>query len=265
LVKEVVGFSPSPTTTARALQLGVIDRIASSASLAVKGSDLVLVAVPVGATEVTFKAIHPFLTSDMLVMDVGSTKTDVVDMAQRTLGEHLGIFVPAHPIAGKEVAGIEHAEAGLYSGKQVILTPLDCTRIKALKKAQELWTALGCQVVQMTPQAHDAAYAAVSHLPHLLAFAMMNTIASQAQGEHLLSLAGPGFRDFTRIAASDPKVWRDIMLSNRDEMLAQSRLFQQQLQAFDQLIENSDGVALEALIQQASLTRAQWHMVQSKK
>jgi prephenate dehydrogenase len=129
----------------------------------------------------------------------------------------------------------------------------------------EVWTALGCQVVQMTPQAHDAAYAAVSHLPHLLAFAMMNSVLKQAQGEQLLSLAGPGFRDFTRIAASDPKVWRDIMLSNRKELLAQSKLFQQQLQAFDQLIESSDGAALEALIQQASLTRAQWHMVQSKK
>jgi len=163
------------------------------------------------------------------------------------------------------VAGIEHAEAGLYSGKQVILTPLECTLIKPLKKALDVWTALGCQVVQMTPQAHDAAYAAVSHLPHLLAFAMMNTLADQAQGEQFLSLAGPGFRDFTRIAASDPKVWRDIMLSNRDEVLAQSRLFQQQLQAFDQLIESGDSAALETLIQQASHTRAQWHMVQSKK
>lgn len=265
LVKEVVGFSPSSITTARALQLGVIDRIANSAELAVKGSDLVLVAVPVGATAATFEAIQPFLTSEMLVMDVGSTKVDVVDMARRALGEHLGAFVPAHPIAGKEVAGIEHADADLYTGKQVILTPLECTRIKPLKKALDVWTALGCQVVQMTPQAHDAAYAAVSHLPHLLAFAMMNTLANQAQGEQFLSLAGPGFRDFTRIAASDPKVWRDIMLSNRDEVLAQSRLFQQQLQVFDQLIESSDAAALESLIQQASLARAQWHMVQSKK
>jgi prephenate dehydrogenase len=265
LVKEVVGFSPSLTTTARAVQLGVIDRIAHSAELAVKGSDLVLVAVPVGATAATFEAIQPFLTSEMLVMDVGSTKVDVVEMARRALGEQLGAFVPAHPIAGKEVAGIEHADADLYTGKQVILTPLECTRIKPLKKAQEVWTALGCQVVQMTPQAHDAAYAAVSHLPHLLAFAMMNTLANQAQGEQFLSLAGPGFRDFTRIAASDPKVWRDIMLSNRNEVLAQSRLFQQQLQAFDQLIESGDSAALETLIQQASYTRAQWHMVQSKK
>jgi prephenate dehydrogenase len=265
LVKQVVGFSPSPATTARALQLGVIDRIAPSAEVAVAGADLVLIAVPVGATAATFETISPFLTSETLVMDVGSTKTDVVDMARHTLGEHLGIFVPAHPIAGKEVAGIEHAEAGLYSGKQVILTPLDCTRVKALKKALDVWTALGCHVVQMTPQAHDAAYAAVSHLPHLLAFAMMNSLTDQTQGEQFLSLAGPGFRDFTRIAASDPKVWRDIMLSNREEVLAQSKLFQQQLQAFDALIESGNSAALEALIQQASLARTQWHMVQSKK
>jgi prephenate dehydrogenase len=265
LVKRVVGFSPSPNTTERARQMGVIDQVASTAEQAAQGSDLVLVAVPVGATESTFAAIQHLISPQMLVMDVGSTKGDVVAMGRRALGEKIGAFVPAHPIAGKEVSGIEHADADLYAGKQVILTPIESTRINALKRALDVWTALGCQVVQMSPKAHDAAYAAVSHLPLLLSFAMMNAVSSQAQGEEFLSLAGPGFRDFTRIAASDAKVWRDIMLSNREEILAQSRVFQEKLKAMDRLIESGDGAALEVLIGQASLTRAKWHMVQNKK
>ena len=265
LVKRVVGYSPSPATVERALQLGVIDQAATSAEAAATGSDLVLVAVPVAATEATFKTIQHLITPQTLLMDVGSTKSDVVAMGQRTLGEHIGSFVPAHPIAGKEVSGIEHADADLYVGKQLILTPMASTLAPALQKALEVWTALGCHVVQMSAQDHDAAYAAVSHLPHLLGFAVMNAISGQAKGAEFLSLAGPGFRDFTRIAASDPKVWRDIMLSNRDEILAQSRLFQQSLQALDALIESGDSQALEASIRKASHTRAKWHMVQSKK
>jgi prephenate dehydrogenase len=265
LVKRVVGFSPSPATTERARQMGVIDHAASTAELAVEGSDLVLVAVPVGATESTFAAIQHLINPQMLLMDVGSTKGDVVAMGRRALGSKIGTFVPAHPIAGKEVSGIAHADADLYAGKQVILTPIESTRINTLKRAIDVWTELGCHVVQMSPKAHDAAYAAVSHLPHLLSFAMMNAVSSQAQGEEFLSLAGPGFRDFTRIAASDAKIWRDIMLSNREEVLAQSRVFQEQLQAMDRLIESGDGAALEVLIGKASLTRAKWHMVQNKK
>jgi len=265
LVKRVVGYSPSPATVERALQLGVIDQAAASAQAAAAGSDLVLVAVPVAATEATFKAIQHLVTPQMLLMDVGSTKSDVVAMGQRALGARIGSFVPAHPIAGKEVSGVEHAEADLYVGKQLILTPLESTHAPALQKARELWSALGCRVLQMSPLEHDAAYAAVSHLPHLLSFAVMNAISKQAKGPEFLSLAGTGFRDFTRIAASDPKVWRDIMLSNRDEILTQSRLFQQSLQALDALIESGDSPALEAAIGQASHTRATWHMVQNKK
>ncbi|MFN5941213.1 MAG: prephenate dehydrogenase, partial [Polaromonas sp.] len=222
LVKRIVGYSKSPFTTERARQMGVIDVEAPSALLAVSGADIVLLAVPVSATEATFKAIRHLLTPNTLVMDVGSTKRDVVDAARRVLRDQVGCFVPAHPITGKEVSGVEHADANLYNGKQVILTPIECTFTAQLSKATSLWTALGCHVVQMSPQAHDAAYAAVSHLPHLIAFALMNSISGQSHGADYLSLAGPGFRDFTRIAASDPKVWRDILLANREELLAQS-------------------------------------------
>ena len=264
LVKRVVGYSKSPSTTERARQLGVIDVEAPSALMAVSGADIVLIAVPVAATEATFKAIKHLVTPQMLIMDVGSTKRDVIDAGRRALRDQIGSFVPAHPIAGKEVAGVEHADVDLYVGKQVILTPIERTLTVQLQKAVDVWSGLGCRVLKMSPEAHDAAFAAVSHLPHLIAFALMNAITGQAQGKDYLSLAGPGFRDFTRIAASDPKVWRDIMISNREELLAQSKIFQRNLQALELMISSGNGEALEGLIEQASLTRSNWTMTSNK-
>ncbi len=260
LVKRVVGYSKSPSTTERARQMGVIDIEAPSALLAVSGADIVLIAVPVSATEATFKAIKHLVTPSMLIMDVGSTKRDVIDAGRRGLREHIGSFVPAHPIAGKELSGVEHADPDLYAGKQIILTPIERTLTVQLQKAVDVWTALGCRVLKMSPEQHDAAFAAVSHLPHLIAFALMNGITSQPQGQDYLSLAGPGFRDFTRIAAGDPKIWRDIMVSNREELLAQGKVFQRTLQAMELMISSGNGDALEGLIEQASNTRANWTM-----
>jgi prephenate dehydrogenase len=248
LVKRVVGYSKSPSTTQKAKQMGVIDIEAPSALLAVSGSDIVLVAVPVAATEATFKAIRHLVTKQMLVMDVGSTKTDVVEAARRALREQVGSFVPAHPIAGKEVAGIEHADADLYKGRQLILTPIERTLTTQLRQAQEVWTAMGCRVVQMSPEAHDAA------------FALMNSIAAQPAGKEFLGLAGTGFRDFSRIAASDPKVWRDILLANQKEVLQQSRLFRHALEALEQMVASGNTSALEHAITEASTLRANWHM-----
>lgn len=260
LVKRVVGYSKSPSTTERARQLGVIDVEAPSALLAVSGADIVLLAVPVAATEATLKAIRHLVSKDMLIMDVGSTKRDVIDAARRVLRDHVGSFVPCHPIAGKEASGVEHADPDLYSNRQVILTPIERTQVAQLNRARELWEALGCQVLQMAPEAHDSAFAAVSHLPHLIAFALMNGIAAQPHGQDFLSLAGPGFRDFTRIAASEPKMWRDILMANKQELLEQAEYFQQTLQAMQSLIEAGNGEALEELIAQASQLRSGWRM-----
>jgi prephenate dehydrogenase len=258
LVKRVVGYSKSPSTTEKARQMGVIDVEAPSALLAVSGADIVLVAVPVSATEATFRAMKHLITPRTLVMDVGSTKRDVVDAARRTLAAHLGTFVPAHPIAGKEMAGVEHADADLFKGKQVILTPIERTQTQQLRQAEQVWTALGCQVRLMSPDAHDAAYAAVSHLPHLLAFAYMNGIVTQPHASDFLSLAGPGFRDFTRIAASDPKVWRDIFSANKDELLAQSRRFRVALHSLEQAIEKGHVDAMTEQIDSARQARTGW-------
>jgi prephenate dehydrogenase len=260
LVKRVVGYSKSPSTTERARQLGVIDVEAPSALLAVSGADIVLLAVPVAATEATLKAIRHLVSRDMLIMDVGSTKRDVIDAARRVLRENVGAFVPCHPIAGKEASGVEHADPELYANRQVIITPIERTQVSHLNKAREVWEALGCQVQQMSPEAHDSAFAAVSHLPHLIAFALVNGIAAQPNGQDFLSLAGPGFRDFTRIAASEPKMWRDILLANKQELIEQTQLFQQTLQAMQALIEAGNGEALEELIAQASQVRADWRM-----
>jgi prephenate dehydrogenase len=261
----VVGYSKSPSTTERARLMGVIDVEAPSALLAVSGADIVLVAVPVAATEATFKAIRHLITNDMLIMDVGSTKRDVVDAARRVLRDHLGSFVPAHPITGKEVSGVEHADPELYHGKHVILTPIERTQVAHLNRAQAVWEALGCHVHQMAPEAHDAAFAAVSHMPHLIAFALMHGIINQPLGKEFLGLAGPGFRDFTRIAAGDPKVWRDILLANRHELVEQARLFQRSLGEMLKLVEDGNGDQLEALIEQASQSRASWRMGQRGK
>lgn len=260
LVKRVIGYSKSPSTTEQAKRLGVIDDAAESALLAVSGSDIVLIAVPVSATETTLKAIRHLVDPGVLFMDVGSTKRDVVDTARRVLRERVPSFVPAHPIAGKEVAGIANADASLYVGRQVILTPIAQTAPELVQRATDVWSAVGAQVLKMTPENHDAAFAAVSHLPHLLAFAYFSAVCKQPAGRDYLSLAGPGFRDFTRIAAGDPQVWRDILLANREELLKQSARFRHTLDAMEHVIRSGNTEALEDLIRQASEARAGWQM-----
>jgi prephenate dehydrogenase len=260
LVRRVVGYSKSPTTTDQARRMGVIDAEAPSALQAVAGSDIVLLAVPVAATEATLRGIRHLVTPQMLLMDVGSTKADVVAAARQALGDRIGSFVPAHPITGKEHAGVAHADARLYRGKQVVLTPIERTRTVQLQQAQDCWAALGCQVSQMAPDTHDAALAAVSHLPHLIAFAAVDAIAAQPHGERFLSLAGPGFRDFSRIAGGDPTIWRNILLANRDEVLAQSRAFRDALESMERTIAAGDAAALEDAIGRASAVRGRWRM-----
>ena len=258
LVQHITGFSASEKTRQRALELKVIDQACNSVAEAVQGADLVLLAVPVGAMQSSFAAMRSALAPQALLMDVGSTKCDVIAAAQTHLGERLSCLVPAHPIAGKEVAGIEHAEARLYQARRTILTPLPQNSIRQIKMASEVWTAIGSHVSQMTPEAHDATFAAVSHLPHLLAFAAVNALTSQAQGAAFLEMAGPGFRDFSRIAASDSAVWRDILSANQAEVLAQMAHFRSALDAFENALKQSDNAALQQLIQQASAVRSGW-------
>ena len=258
LVETIVGFSASDKTRQRAVERQVIDQACASVAEAVQGADLVLLAVPVGAMHTSFAAMRDVLQPNTLLMDVGSTKCDVISAAQAALGERLSCFVPAHPIAGKEVAGIEHAESTLYQERRTILTPLPKTGIHRLQAAHEVWTAVGSHVSTMTPEAHDATFAAVSHLPHMLAFAAVNALMAQPQGAAFLDMAGPGFRDFSRIAASDASVWRDILSANHAEVLTQVAHFRSALDKFETALKQGDATALQHLIQQASDVRSAW-------
>ena len=261
LVERVVGYSPTARSRDAALALGAIDTGFDTPAAAIHGSDLVLLALPVASTEATLRAICDALAPETLVMDVGSTKSDVVQAAAAALGDaQLPWFVPAHPIAGKAQAGVAHAQADLYQNCLVVLTPSAVTNPLALSKARQLWQALECRVRDMTPAAHDAGFAAVSHLPHLLAFALMNAITDQPDGADLLSLAGPGFRDFSRIAAGDPALWRDVLLANRAQVQRQSALFRKQLDTLERCLEHGDSTQLSTLISQASEARTAWKM-----
>ena len=254
----MIGFSPSQRTRERALQLGVVHQAVLSAAETLHGSDIVLLAVPVSRTAECLQAIASSLSPDCLLMDVGSTKTDVVAAAIAHLGERLPCFVPAHPIAGKAQAGVDHAEAGLYQDRRAILTPLGQTGAVQLENAKQVWAAIGSHVSLMTPQEHDATFAAVSHVPHLLAFAAVNALSAQPEGATFLSMAGPGFRDFSRIAASDPDVWRDILSANQAEVLKQTSHFRAALDEFEKAIQNNDLQSLRRLIDQASQVRSGW-------
>ncbi|MDO4794610.1 MAG: prephenate dehydrogenase/arogenate dehydrogenase family protein [Brachymonas sp.] len=260
LVRHIVAYAPQAHTLQTAQQMGVIHAAASCPADAVAHADLVVLAVPVAASESVFLGMANSLPEQAIVMDVGSTKQNVIEAAEAALGTRVGQFVPAHPIAGKEVAGIAHADADLYRGKQVILTPTRLTRIGALQQITALWEALGCKVQTMTPQAHDAAFAAISHLPHLTAFALMHSILHQDAATDTLALGGSGFRDFTRIAASDPAMWRDIFLCNREEILLQTDLLIDALHTFARAMEAHNGEQLHALVTQASEARSQWRM-----
>ena len=260
LVGHVSGYSPRETTRQRALALGVIDQACDSVAEAVNDADVVLLAVPVQATEVTLRALAPHLSAHALLMDVGSTKCDVIAAAHATLGLALPRFVPAHPIAGKESAGIDHAEAHLYVHRQVFLTPTVDTDPSYTAKAQAIWQATGAQVGILEAPFHDQTFAAVSHLPHLLAFAYMNGLSTQFDGARMIGMGGPGFRDFSRIAASDPTVWRDILLANRDQVLQQLARTRDALQAIEQAMKEGDAEKLSQLIETSRQARSGWRM-----
>ena len=258
--KYIVGYSASVSSRQKALSMGVIDDTADSISQAVQGADLVLLAVPVSATAACFEAIAPALNSIALLMDVGSTKIDIVAAALNTLGDKLQCFVPVHPIAGKEVAGVEHSDADLYKDRALIMTPMPSSGLTQVQLTKQIWKSLGSYITELTPAAHDAAFAAVSHLPHVLAYAVIRGIFQQKNGADLIALGGPGFRDFSRIAASDPVIWRDILSTNREQILLQIAHFKEALSDFETVIQKNDPQALEDMIRQASDLRFNWRM-----
>jgi len=258
-VKHITGIGRSRDNMQRALELGIIDEIAESNAFALTDADFALLAMPVGQTETIMKQIAPHLHSGTIICDAGSTKQDVVAAARNHLGKNLCNFVPGHPIAGAEYSGVLAAQADLYTDKHVILTPIEETSVNAVRNTTALWQACGAKVSQMAVDEHDDILAATSHLPHILAFALMNHLRhSTDHPEDLLRFAGSGFRDFTRIASSSPEMWRDICLANRDALLKQIAAYQDELSHLQTILENGDETVLEKLFSQAREMREDW-------
>jgi prephenate dehydrogenase len=259
-VREVLGVGRSPANLDAAIERGLIDRAANWAEAG--QADCILLALPVGETEAALKQLAPHLKPGVIITDAGSTKAQVVAAARAVLQERCGDFVPGHPIAGSEQSGPLAARADLYQGKKVVLTPQADTRADALETVRALWQAAGAQVETLDATQHDRIFAAVSHLPHLAAFALVDELAQRADGETFFRLAASGFRDFTRIAGSSPEMWRDIAMANKDALLTELDAYLAALQTLRQTVAEEDAEALLKMFSRARAARENWMKTQ---
>jgi prephenate dehydrogenase len=257
-VGEVVGVGRRRETLVRAASLGIIDSHTDDVAQAVAGADLVLIAAPVAQTTALLQAIAPHLQPETVVTDAGSTKTDVALAARAALGSKIQQFVPGHPIAGREQNGPEAALSDLYVGKKVILTALPENPSTAVNRVTDAWQQCGALVHHLSAEAHDAVFAAVSHLPHVLAYALVDDIAARPDADRLFQYAASGFRDFTRIAGSSPEMWRDIALANRTALLTELDAYMAKLSQIRALLDQGDGAALETIFGGAQAARQAW-------
>ena len=257
-VGRVVGVGRNAGNIARALELKIIDAAGGFDAATFGDADLVLLAVPVGQMEAVMRSAAPLLGPKTVVTDAGSTKQDVVELARRELKKSLERFVPGHPIAGTEQSGADAAFAGLYRGRRVVLTPLEGSQPGALSLVRSAWSDCGAEVFELQPEEHDEVFAAVSHLPHVLAYALVDHVTRHENAKRLFSYAAGGFRDFTRIASSHPEMWRDICLANRKALLAEIDRYEDELERVRGMLERGDAKALEALFAGARDARDRW-------
>jgi len=255
-VKQVIGVGRRVETLQRAQALGIIDTMGDASSVA--GADLVLIAAPVAQTEMLLREMQPHLQAGTVVTDAGSTKSDVIQAARAALGEKIAQFVPGHPIAGREQNGPEAALADLYHGKKVVLTALPENSSDSIARVAGAWERCGAFIHYLSAEEHDAVFAAVSHLPHLLAYALVGDIASRQNADRLFQYAASGFSDFTRIAGSSPEMWRDISLANRQALLAELDAYTAQLASLRTMLRSADGAALEQVYARAQSARQSW-------
>jgi prephenate dehydrogenase len=255
---QVVGAGRNADNLRAARERGAIDAIAADPAAAVRGADLVLVATPVAQYAEVFAALAPALGERALITDAGSTKRDVVAAARAALGARLARFVPAHPIAGAEHSGVRAARAELFRGRRVVLAPLAENDPADVAKIAAAWQACGARISRMTAEEHDAVFAAVSHLPHVLAYALVHEFAGRANSAQLFGYAASGFRDFTRIASSHPEMWRDICVANRDALLAELDRYTAKLAEIRARLDAGDGAALERVFIEARAARERW-------
>lgn len=264
---HIVGVGRTEKSLQTAFELGVIDSTETDVGNALNAADLVLIAAPVAQTRTILQSIQPHLNAHTVITDAGSTKGDVLAVAREVLGAQFSQFVGGHPIAGAEKSGVTAATADLFVGKNVVLTPVfsptpettnNETNRHAVRVTSELWVTCGANVSEMPAETHDNIFAAVSHLPHLLAFALVDDIASRPNAEQLFSFAASGFRDFTRIAGSHPEMWRDISLANKTALLSEIAAFENELSQLKQLLKSEDAEGLQALFERASVARNNW-------
>jgi len=257
-VRHVVGVGRSRKNLATALKMGLIDEAYSDPAKAVTDADLVLLATPVGAMADLMARMAPHLPVRAVITDGGSTKQDVVGHARRFLESHFRRFVPAHPIAGTEKSGAAAAFSDLYRGRNVIITPEPETERRAVRLVRAAWRSCGARVVRMRASEHDAVFAAVSHMPHVVAFALVNALARRPNAHRLFAFAGSGLRDTVRIAGSSPELWRDVCIANREHLLSAVDEFTDELDAVRMAIEANDGTALEGMFDRARVAHRRW-------
>jgi prephenate dehydrogenase len=257
-VSEVVGIGRSRSSLDQARELGIIDRIGACDAATLGDADLVLIATPVGQMPALMQAMAPHLGAATAITDGGSTKGDVVAAVYRYLPQHIARFVPAHPIAGAENSGAAAAQDDLYVDRKVVLTPLPENAADALARVRAAWTACGALTHEMAPARHDQVFAAVSHLPHLLSFALVHDLAQRENREEFFRFAASGFRDFTRIAASHPEMWRDICIANREALLGELEQYQRQLEELRQALIAGDAPRLQEVFDEARTVRRAW-------
>ncbi|MDX1513959.1 MAG: prephenate dehydrogenase/arogenate dehydrogenase family protein [Gammaproteobacteria bacterium] len=255
LCGEVVGASRRAENLERAKALGVIDRFDTDITAAVRGADMVVVAAPLGATEQIFAAMRGGLSDGVVVTDVGSAKCSVLRAAESAFGEVPDFLVPGHPIAGTEHSGVEASFEGLFRDRQVILTPVEGTRAEATARVTDMWQATGARVVEMDAAHHDEVLAATSHLPHMLAYTLVDVLGRMEERVEIFRYAAGGFRDFTRIASSDPQMWHDICIANGEALAHALEHFSADLNQAIEAIRRGDGEAIKSLFVRAKALR----------
>ncbi len=258
LVGHVTGVGRSASNMQRARELGVIDEIATDIAVAVKGADTVILAVPVQQNDRVLASLAQPLQAGTLVTDAGSTKQDFVAAARKLVPAHLASVVPGHPIAGAEHTGVDAASPNLFQGKNVVLTPLAENQAQAIDRAEALWRACGARITRMSAEHHDRVFSAVSHLPHMLSYALVHMIANRADASELFDFAASGFRDFTRIAGSSPEMWRDIAAANREALVADLEAYQKEIAALTERLRAGDSAALQRIFEISRRARGDW-------
>jgi len=255
LVKTVIGFGKNETNLQKAQQLGVVDSYTTDIETAVKDSDLIMLSVPLGVMQTVLEQMKPFIKPGAIITDAGSAKCSVISAVETVFGELPAHFVPGHPIAGKEKSGVEAADPKLFVDHRVILTPTESTDSESVKVVTDLWAALGANVESMPASHHDDVFAATSHLPHLLAFSLVDMLDEHPELGNVFPYTAGGFRDFTRIASSDATMWRDIAVTNSDAIVKWLKNYQQSIAELTDLVENKDGEQLHKLFAEAKVAR----------